>query len=265
MKKGDRVFVKFESPQGGVNLVPCFFQWFDDPKEGELFQRATVRLEKDGTFLDSLDPSSFTVPLTKSARKIVKAVYKELSEVREDAQTTAEYLHAIRNVNMVAIGYFQSFGKYVRQQIMNVHEYRNGLRFGFRDVTFDEHGWLDNATWVNRETVEFRVKVDNATCNCIELAQGMNGSWAWGYYSKHGSGSGGGYAPSVYDSCYPDRSTCLDAATRFLRDKLIDTVGHAEEYPSPVNYNIPYMKSVIACIEGFVEMATAPVQLTLFS
>lgn len=267
MKKGDLVLVKFQNRDNIVNRVEGYFQWLEEPLPGESFQRVTVRLLRDNSFLDFLHPDFVSLPLTKQNKRVLKSAYKQVMETNEDAETTLEYLNAIRHANGIKLAFFQSFGSYARQQIMNVHEYRLGLRFGFSEVKFDEHGWLDNRSWTIEETVEFRVKKDKACCNFVTIAQGPNGCWAWGYSANHGSGSGGGFAPSVFDGCFPDRESCLTSAVNHLKLNLERTIVHAKSYPSPINFNTSYMSGVLEKIQFFTgRLGPTPAsQLSLFS
>lgn len=134
-----------------------------------------------------------------------------------------EMWNAVRCCDFAAIAYFKSCGEDIRHIIMNVAEYRKGLQFGFDTFTFGEYGWIKKPVWPVKEEINFRVKEDNACCNYITLACGINGSWTYGYTINYGcAGSSSGV--SVFGDIFTSKNDCLKAALRYMKAHFEDAV-----------------------------------------
>jgi hypothetical protein len=193
-------------------------------------------------------------------RKELKKLATEIIECNEDYQTTQEYLNALRSIDIDKINYFQAMGEDVRQQIMNVNDYKHGLLFGFDEIKFDEYGWLDNTAWKTEEEVEIKAcaKTDaHHVGNSVRLAMGQNGIWTYGISCKLGSGCGVHWSPSVFDTPYKSKDQACQAGFNYILKKHQDALTHNDK----VKYNHDYNKKVIAWISSEIKVEK---QLELF-
>ena len=193
--------------------------------------------------------------------KRIRSATSDLSELRESKSVQLKFWNAIRSLDLDILQWFWSMGSSTRHQVMNVDAYEHGLQYGFTEIKFCEYGWLDNRDWILTEELHFKLKEDKAYYNRITLSCGINGSWAYGLSYNYGTGSGGGWAPSIYDKPFLSREACLNAALDDLKDKMEHTITRATAHPDPSNYNISYMNKIVQLIQ---KEYASQVQLTLF-
>lgn len=189
-------------------------------------------------------------------KKELKTIAKELIECNEDYETMQEYSNALCSVDLPKIEFFKSMGETVRHQLMNVHEYRHRLNFGFTEIKFTESGWLENVEWTEYEEVEIKVcnKNDKSGArNQIRLAMGLNGKWVYSLSYWYVNG-GGGWSPSVF-------SDPLDSKDQAYQNGLIDMAGRHKGEKGDMS------KKVLAWIEVNIKtekVANENLQLSIF-
>lgn len=195
-------------------------------------------------------------------RKELKKIAKELLECNEDTETMQSYSMALRFKNIEQITFFKSMGDCVRQQLMNVHEYIEGLRFGFTSIKFDENGWLDNHVWESEEVEVPACKKHDKYFkgNHIRLAKGLNGNWAYGVNYSLGGGAGGGWMPNVYMGAYKLRDEAYRAGIGYLLEKH----QYALTQNDSSNYCHDCNRKVITWISENVKTENTVEQLKLF-
>ena len=191
----------------------------------------------------------------------IKRITSDLCDLSESRTIQNIYWDAIRSIDTEKLNWFWSLGETTRHRVMNANDLVHGKKYGFNELTFDEHGWLDNQRWTQLEEIELRLKDDKAITNRITLARGLNESWTYGLSYNYGPGSGGGWAPSVYCKPIDSREACLNAALEDLRNKMEDRIQYATKHPDPSNYNVGYMKKVLQKIG---DQFANQVQLALF-
>jgi len=203
--------------------------------------------------------------LTSERKKFLKKLYQELADLNEHKPTVQEYIDCIRKNNIEQLTWFSSMGSDIRKQIMNIHAYRKGLRFGYTTPVFNEYGWLrSNDRWKETEQIEVRTKKDQNYCNTIYLACGENGLWTYGLTFSYGGAGGGGWRPCFFDTPYPSRHSSLKAALDDLEERMTKQIAHAIKYPDTTNYKIDYMNEVIVKSREIEITQINEIQLTLF-
>lgn len=198
--------------------------------------------------MDNLNDRVMKQLSEKQLHKLIKKITIDLSETNEDSELQEQYWIALRSLDIEKILWFQNFGRSVRQQIMNISAYQNGLTFGFHDVIFGKYGWLKNDLWKSKEEIEFRIKEDTelGVCNAVRLGEGNNGKWAFGLSVLHGSYSYHGSPLTVFNKPYPSREICLDAAISVLKNELMKKIEVTTK-----RSDILYMEKVINAINEF--------------
>ena len=186
-------------------------------------------------------------------RKELCKIAADLSDTSENREIQREYWNAVRANDDDRLSWFASFGKDARHRIMNLHQYRRGLLFGFTEISLDEYGWLERSEWPVIETIEFKTnsKQDkNFTGNYITLAAGPNMRWTYSVHYQHGGGSGGGYACHVHwHDPYKSRQAALLAALDEIKDSMESGIKHYEKWKDQSNYDPAYMRKVLDLIK----------------
>lgn len=199
--------------------------------------------------------------ITKRFLSYVRKTTGDLSELRESASIQNEYWNAIRAMDFMKLDWFLSMGESTRHQVMNVQEFRAGMRFGFLEANFSKHGWIKRAKWLNKETIELRTNDDNNYCNEISIGSGPNGKWTYGLSYNYGN-SGGGWGLSVFNDTYDSRSLCLESALNEMKEMFTEKIKYASANPDPSNYKLPYMNKVLTAI---AEKKYSEAQYSLFA
>ena len=124
----------------------------------------------------------------------------------------------------------------------------------FTGKTFNERGWLEDATFMDCETFYFGcgIKGNLMGRNSIAIGRGTNGKWTYGIYlaaSKSGRSSG----LSIYNDPYDSRRECL----RHGLEEMI--AWHTKENDRKT---APVIKEAKDMLDGI--MGRKPKQLSLF-
>ncbi len=172
-------------------------------------------------------------------RRQIKTLLTQILDTREDYETTQEYIQALRTLNYGVLEFFQEMGEDARHRISNVHTLKRAHLYGFTTVCIDKCGWAKANSWPETETIELRQKSDNACCNEITLAKGLNGKYCYGLDYTYG-GAGGCFGPCYFSNPYDSRSQCLSAALDSLQAKMEDALTRNCEHPDSTNFKVPY-------------------------
>ncbi|MCD8269524.1 MAG: hypothetical protein LUD46_14445 [Parabacteroides sp.] len=178
----------------------------------------------------------------------------EYSPCRVERSAVLRYLLAVRRNDTEQIAYFESFGKSVRQIILNVRTYERGLIFGYAGKQFNEHGWINGMLPIIEE-----IKLD--TLNTIHIGQSIDGTyavsidWSTGY-------AGGGSHPSVWDEPIRNYKKAVRQGIRLLEQQYCKAERWSVSDRS--NYNPKIIRKLKARLVEFKQRYTQPQQLSLF-
>ena len=188
------------------------------------------------------------IPLSTSE---MRELIKDILDLNEDRATVEEYKQAFRSLDAEKINFFLAMGENARQQVMNIHEHRKQLEFGFTKVTFGQYGWINKPTWNDEEIIYFDKQ------NYVRLARGNNSLWTYGVFHSYSLG-GSAYSPSVFGDQHKSKEQARFAALTELQthfDKIIRPENrHTKKDVSCANQMIKQIKHALSGEE----------QLTLF-
>lgn len=173
----------------------------------------------------------------------------ELCDTDENAEIQREYWNAVRSNDDEKLEWFAAFGEDVRHRLMNVHEYRLGLLFGFTEIKFGKYGWLAKVKWPRVERIELGVKhkLDKHFIgNYIDLACGPNLKWTYSVHKRSSGGSGSGYSPHVHwHRPFKSRHVALIAALDEIKKNAMESLKRYSKYQDKLNCDPVYLKKVL--------------------
>jgi len=169
--------------------------------------------------------------------------------MRYEKELAAEILALIEKGDEEGLAWFSGFGEDYRRIFMNVHEYREGLAFGFTEIAFNPSGWFTSPKFLEYEEVKLEA-------SSIRIGRGPNGRWAYAISCNYGCAGHSGPL-SVFCKAYPNRDTALTAALDDLKKDMLSKIGDADR----CNYH----PDVIAkTLKAITKQEIGLVQLTLF-
>lgn len=147
------------------------------------------------------------------------------------------------------LAWFAGFGDSFRQILMNVHEHRKALEFGFTEVSFNRYGWFAAPKFLDMEEITLEQ-------SRIRLGRGLNFIWAYALSCNYGTAGDSGPL-CVFCKKYPNREMALTAALAEMKAKMSKYVGHSD--------TTNYKQEVIGKTLKMISQAEIRlVQLTLF-
>lgn len=187
--------------------------------------------------------------------------YQKLAEIQDLNLTKAQrtraaiYLQAIRTEDKKTITYFEKFGNTAYHILMNERSYNRGLIFGFNEIKFNKHGWLENAVFLDKERIEFPHREGWAIHNHITIGRGINNKWSYGMSYSCNTG-GGGFGLTVWGKVFDSRKECLIYALNDMQVRFNFKSSDIDKYT----------RSVLKQIKSYLEELTGrkPIQLSLF-
>lgn len=175
----------------------------------------------------------------------------EIFELEDYSPTNSEqpiverYEKALLNKDAEELKFIRSMGDGVRARIMNIHALEGAKLFGYSNIAFDKHGWLEKEKWTHEEEIVFLPHDAKAKGNKIELAQGANGKWAWGYYYGFGTGAGGAGGASFFGDIFETREEAFKDALLFFHERFIQ----ASKTDDSTNYNQKVVADMLKAIK----------------
>ncbi len=167
-----------------------------------------------------------------------------------------EILTAIEKGDAQMLNHFNQFGHSLKHIYLNTYAYRNGLKFGFDEIIFDEYGWLKRAQFLETEDLVFGNKQHYGEHSTLTLGRGPNHKWTYGLFYSFGT-AGGAWGLSVYQQPKSGRDEALAAGIADLKNRFTKVLGNNDT----LNYKQPIITRTLADIAAF---QNAQVQLTLF-
>jgi hypothetical protein len=169
--------------------------------------------------------------------------------MRYEREIMAEIVAVIGQNDKKQLAWFAGFGDSFRQILMNVHEHRKALEFGFTEVAFNQYGWFTAPKFLDFE----EIKLEQSS---IRLGRGVNFVWSYALSCNYGTAGSSGPL-CVFCPKFHSRETALTAALMELKRKMSDKVGNRDT----TNYKQDVIAKTLKAI-GRVEVSM--VQLTLF-
>jgi hypothetical protein len=169
--------------------------------------------------------------------------------MRYEKEIVAEILALIEKGDEEQLAWFAGFGEHFRHITMNVHEYREGLGFGFTEIAFNASGWFTSPKFLDFEELKLEA-------SSIRIGRGPNGNWAYALSCSYGCAGHSGPL-SVFCKKYPNRDAVLTAALGELKKDMLAKVGDTDR----CNYH----QDVIAkTLKAITKSEIGLVQMTLF-
>lgn len=169
--------------------------------------------------------------------------------MKYEKELIAEILALIENEDVQQLAWFAGFGDDLRHILMNVHEYREGLTFGFTEIAFNPSGWFTSPKFLEFEEIKLEA-------SSIRIGRGPNGLWAYAISCSYGCAGHSGPL-SVFCKKFNNRDAALTAALDELKKDMQTKIGDTDR----TNYH----QDVIAkTLKVITKMEISLVQLTLF-
>jgi hypothetical protein len=190
-----------------------------------------------------------------ATRRQIRKICGELAEYKAGHLTKDEYAivmlywEGIRNNDDDVLRWFAGMGGHIRQQVMNVNAYSHGLKLGFKWISFNEHGWLDHAEFPYTERISFEVKGEKTLRNYIDIAQGPNGLWVFGFSYCHGAGCGGGCTPHVFGEIFKRKEDAIGAGMQYMKKQF----EYAVKQDDSTNYKKDYCNKILLMINQHIQ------------
>lgn len=167
-----------------------------------------------------------------------------------------QILTCIKSNNQEQLSWFSSFGDTIRKILMNVHAYRNGLEFGFTEISFDKYGWLNRPKFLEQENIKFGNTKHSNDYSEVRIGRGINHIWTYALSYSYGT-AGGGCCLSIYGKHYKSCEAALKTALTELKAMMQDKVGHTDT----TNYK---QSVILATLKSINDYKFKQVQMTLF-
>jgi hypothetical protein len=138
-----------------------------------------------------------------------------------------EILAAVKQGDGNKLSWYSQFGDSYRSITSNIHAYRKGLEFGFKDLVFDKCGWFGRPGFLNIEVLDFGDKSRYGNYSTITLGRGQNHVWTYAMHYSYGV-AGGGYGLSVYGKQFCSRNEALSFALVELKTMMTKKIGSTD-------------------------------------
>ncbi|MGF7073882.1 hypothetical protein [Mucilaginibacter sp. 3215] len=166
-----------------------------------------------------------------------------------ERELLGEIALAIRSGDSEKLNWFAGFGDGLRQILMNVHEYRRALEFGFTEIAFNQYGWFVAPKFLEREDI----KLDESE---IRIGRSPNGTWAYSLSCNYGTAGSSGPL-CVFCKKFENRAGALDAALGELKASMTKYIGNGDS----TNYKQEVLQKTLKAIAAY---QVSQVQLALF-
>lgn len=171
-----------------------------------------------------------------------------------------EYINAYQNLDITKIEYFESFGKYPGQAIMNFRQHQINSLLGVTEIAFDQYGWLirGERLFEYKEEVVIETLKENRFRNIIRLGKAKNGKWCYGYTITYG-GAGEGIGINEWGNVFNNKEEALKEALTMFKAKFQKAKKQDRDR---TNYNPTIIEKVLSQIEELLHPKA--VQLSIF-
>jgi hypothetical protein len=173
-----------------------------------------------------------------------------------EAAILNELMEAIDNDDLAQLQTLNSFGDCFRAITMNVHAYRKGIEFGFTEIRFDQHGWVERPVFLEKEDLKFGDTSRYGNHSTISLGRGLNHTWTYALHYSFGC-AGGGYGLSVYGKQFKSREAAITFALNDLKATMTERVGSSDTTNDKQPIIVATLRDIETAILGLY-------QLTLF-
>jgi hypothetical protein len=173
-----------------------------------------------------------------------------------EAAILNELMEAIDNDDLAQLQTLNSFGDCFRAITMNVHAYRKGIEFGFTEIRFDQHGWVERPVFLEKEELKFGDTSRYGNHSTISLGRGLNHTWTYALHYSFGC-AGGGYGLSVYGKQFKSREAAITFALNDLKAAMTERVGSSDTTNDKQPIILATLRDIETAILGLY-------QLTLF-
>lgn len=158
---------------------------------------------------------------------------QDVNYCRIERHETAKYLKALWKNDTATIDYYESFGDFPRQIIMNKRDYDRHLLFGFTKKEFNQYGWLEKSDFLEKEHFEFPHRDGWAVSNHITIGRGINGKWSYGMSYSYSTG-GSGYGLNAWGKIFDSRKECIITALEEMIKGLKRDSSTSDKYATKV-------------------------------
>lgn len=165
-----------------------------------------------------------------------------------------EMITSIELKDQIQLNWFHSFGASFRTIMMNVQVYRNGLEFGFSDISFDKHGWFTRSLFLDREELSFGDKSRYGNHSLIYLGRDINHVWTYGMNYSFGV-AGGCYGLSVYGKQFKNREDALNFALIELKNMMVKKIGSTDTTNDKQPVILASLHDIEKALVGMVELS----------
>lgn len=187
--------------------------------------------------------------LTLQSQPAIDAHLEECHTMPYEKAILAEISAAIAACDTGKITWFAGFGDGFRQILMNVHEHRRALEFGFTDTAFNEYGWFASPKFLEREDI----KLEQSE---VRIGRGPNGIWAYALSCNYGTAGSSGPL-CVFCKKFNSRDEALDAALTDMKAQMTKYLSN----PDTTNYKQDVLQKTLKAIAA---LEVSRVQLVLF-
>jgi len=169
--------------------------------------------------------------------------------MRYEREILDEIVAFIESGDAEALAWFAGFGDSFRQILMNVHEHRKALEFGFTEIAFNQYGWFSAPKFLEFE----EIKLEQSS---IRIGRGPNGIWAYALSLNYGTAGSSGPL-SVFCKKYAGRDVALTAALLNVKTEMTKYLGNTDT----TNYKQDVLKKTL---KEVVALQIEQVQFSLF-
>jgi len=192
--------------------------------------------------------------LDLQSKKQITAYMKDNHIMTYESGIFLEMITAIEAGNQDQLDWFRSFGDTFRTIAMNVHAYREGLEFGFSEISFDKYGWFTRPLFLDREELTFGDTSRYGNHSLIYLGRGENHVWTYGMNYSFGV-AGGCYGLSVFGKQFRSRQDALQAALNELKSIMTKKIGSTDTTNDKQSVILATLRDIEKAMIGIVQLS----------
>ncbi len=169
---------------------------------------------------------------------------------QSDRRNVARYLWALRKNDIGTLSYFENMGDDFHHIIQNIRTYERAKLWGFNELNFNEHGWLEYRLDIVSITEVYKSE--------ILVGKPKKDLFTYGVYYNFGN-SGGGWFPNIWGKIFNSEHDTKMAGIDFLKEKMKE--GLIKEKDDTCNYSIHEIKNTLKEID---RIRFESIQLNIF-
>jgi hypothetical protein len=185
--------------------------------------------------------------LTLASQSAIDAYIGEVHLMHYELEILKELSAVIAAGNAERLAWFAGFGDCFRQILMNVHEHRRALEFGFVEIAFKKYGWFASPKFLAFE----EIKLEQSE---IRIGRGPNGIWAYALRCNYGTAGSSGPL-CVFCKKYDSRDAALKAALTEMKEKMSGYLGNTDTTNYKQDVLNKTLKAIAALQVGMVQLA----------